>query len=877
MSELLKNIVSEEFTKSLTFSETRLDSRFGIINILKDSSTDSSNIMMITHKSNDLDRIDRNVRQIEERLKLNNAYLLKMFGFSKVIGQTNEFFLHVFYEHPKKSLNEEFENRQKEVLHFNSEELLQILNNVLHSLSHLQSAGIVYGEIKPKYIALPNDLSQFYTLLDKLKSKKQQNPNGSSFKKSKMYISQAMFNSMNGQKEMKKPNPFKSQSFSLGLVILECGLLHSIQNIYGEKEFKREKLNQLLVKFNSLYQSNAVLLETISALLDENERVQLDAKNALTLMQKLDPRKFEQMQKQRQKSENNELKIADGFYSSVVKEPKSEIVNVKSDQMQNTTNQIDNSNLDTQISNEMNEKINNHELKIRVNGKTSNREIISQPEWEKYYQEAVKEDEQNRSKTMTFGNLPFLTSQMNPEIYDTTKQSNSIVKNCEESDEFVLLEPPKKFTFAKNSAYKFEEKIEDENNIIQKNDVFENEKTNFNKKKQTNLENCFQNDFLHENKFLNDLTFFKQNSDEQKKNTSPIVEKIKSQLRNSNYAKLFSKEKKNSSIQAVTCDLNLKLSDWINEQQRIVFSDRNINNEKKSADKFQRHYGLFHRRGHSENSKSIHSNLNLNKEKDEKAFSDNEKRSNQTVFNTLQNENIRSLNQTTDFEKQGEDNRIRFSDLMKTNSINEKEQIEEKKDDFFRDRHSNMEKLELPHFDLFEEPSSFDINKNNFPTNSNKIQDSIKLESKKMVLSNSVIENRGSSREKPIIHNLSASVNLTRYEAQSGSQSPLIKISKRILLDGTIQINPRVTELNISEFASYSVEKPKTKSNNDFSLSNKSPRTSPDKSVFKKKINDKSENGIGEFQESKFVSGDYQVSNGIQFPAQRSKSPKNHK
>ncbi len=59
---------------------------------------------------------------------------------------------------------------------------------------------------------------------------------------------------MNKEKKLRH-NPYKSDVFSLGMVLLECGVLKSVQDCYDKenKFLKEEILEELILEFKNNY------------------------------------------------------------------------------------------------------------------------------------------------------------------------------------------------------------------------------------------------------------------------------------------------------------------------------------------------------------------------------------------------------------------------------------------------------------------------------------------------------------------------------------------------------------------------------------------------------------------------------------------------
>lgn len=108
---------------------------------------------------------------------------------------------------------------------------------------------MIHGDLRPKYVCLETD-GQPNKLADRL---------GNALSPSRvqiynikkglsLYASPVIFNSIILRKKKIKHNPFRSECFSLGMIILEAGLLRSVQGVYdvAGKVFQLEVLLDLV-------------------------------------------------------------------------------------------------------------------------------------------------------------------------------------------------------------------------------------------------------------------------------------------------------------------------------------------------------------------------------------------------------------------------------------------------------------------------------------------------------------------------------------------------------------------------------------------------------------------------------------------------------
>ena len=96
-------------------------------------------------------------------------------------------------------------------------------------------------------------------------------------------MSPTLFRSLILNKKRVRHNPYKSEVFSLGMVILETGLLKSAQGIYDlkNKKIDVEKFVQLIDEFMEIYGEIDLLRESMVWVFELNDKTRKDPKTLL--------------------------------------------------------------------------------------------------------------------------------------------------------------------------------------------------------------------------------------------------------------------------------------------------------------------------------------------------------------------------------------------------------------------------------------------------------------------------------------------------------------------------------------------------------------------------------------------------------------------
>ena len=233
----------------------------------------------------------RDVLQAMERMKLNHPHLLKMYDYSAV-HENGKYCIKGYYELPETNLAADLEQRKEEGAYFSADELRNLLVDVLEIVGFLKEKKMIHGDIRPEYVMFDNE-TQIYKLADRLGDPspptKVQMKNLT--RNRKLYLSpQLFFNLFHQMKqtpgfESLRLNPYLSEGYSLGLVMLEAGLLEDVQDVFDLKEGKVNE-NALALKienFTIKYQDRDIgLVRAVQDLLEINEEDRPDLQLLLT-------------------------------------------------------------------------------------------------------------------------------------------------------------------------------------------------------------------------------------------------------------------------------------------------------------------------------------------------------------------------------------------------------------------------------------------------------------------------------------------------------------------------------------------------------------------------------------------------------------------
>lgn len=239
-----------------------------------------------------LDEWMKNLKSVKLRESLIHKNLQKMLDFSSKGVQVNDsvetrYYVQSYFEDPKHTLFDEINRRKTHSDYFAAEELLALEEDLLAALTYLQSEHIYHGDLRPENIVYAENPRQSNKLIDRILDPLKPARIQWQHLKSKQacYSSPKIYSGLVNVHTKIKHNPFKSDTFSLGLVLLEAGLLKSVQEIFGEIEINFNKFMDLLQEFLERFQENPLLLKTVFWMLDLEEKTRKDASQIIKMFE----------------------------------------------------------------------------------------------------------------------------------------------------------------------------------------------------------------------------------------------------------------------------------------------------------------------------------------------------------------------------------------------------------------------------------------------------------------------------------------------------------------------------------------------------------------------------------------------------------------
>lgn len=155
------------------------------------------------------------------------------------------------------------------------EELTHLMYNMVEAGAYLQENGQSHGDIRPSQILLTKNGT--FKLGDRLHdpSPSPTNQFNNIVAGRDLYMSPILFNALKQHKFNVSHNAFKSDVFSLGMTILEAGLMKLFSDVYPDNnkstEINEHDLQENIDEFSRKFQDNPLLVTTVSKMLEVKE------------------------------------------------------------------------------------------------------------------------------------------------------------------------------------------------------------------------------------------------------------------------------------------------------------------------------------------------------------------------------------------------------------------------------------------------------------------------------------------------------------------------------------------------------------------------------------------------------------------------------
>ena len=272
-----KSNLETKYTKQNLYK----DPFFGDFYIYMDNGNNSK-IISTEKLLSDKEALRKDVEGIKKKILNKHDYILNLLDYSVEVQKnlcSTFYMLKCFYEYPNKSLKKEINERKMQGGQnndFKKTDLTHFLYHQVTANAHLQDNNLNHGDIYPGSIFLTDkeDYKLAFRLNQKFSNEKLQMER--IMRNEPLYQSPAIYTALKKRNFSNIiHNKTKSDVFSLGLCMLEAGLLRSIQSIYNKgDEIDEHMLNIYMDEFEMKYEDNPLLFSSVRKMceMDESER-----------------------------------------------------------------------------------------------------------------------------------------------------------------------------------------------------------------------------------------------------------------------------------------------------------------------------------------------------------------------------------------------------------------------------------------------------------------------------------------------------------------------------------------------------------------------------------------------------------------------------
>lgn len=265
------------------------DNIFGNITVLQNKI--NTNLLFFSKKIilNNKNNAVNIINELINRINLNYKYLLKLIDF-KVEIANNNIYIDGFYLMITTNLLLKNKLQLEKTGIYSINEIKKILIHISKALNYLNYHQLSHCNIRPEYIGYYEEFDA-YILIESFDNKYKnpyQNHLNYILDKQNIYVSPILFNLLLNKKTKINHDKFKSDIFSLGLILLESLLLKNINDIYNynNKEINFTKLRRYLQDFKEIYEEECYLIyDILENMLERNEDKRSSASDILLLLQ----------------------------------------------------------------------------------------------------------------------------------------------------------------------------------------------------------------------------------------------------------------------------------------------------------------------------------------------------------------------------------------------------------------------------------------------------------------------------------------------------------------------------------------------------------------------------------------------------------------
>lgn len=203
--------------------------------------------------------------KLNKRQNISHPNLLKLHKIKtskEILLCSNSYKIIMLMEYIKRDLSSEIRSKRLQSTGFTNEELIKFIKDIVSVLAYLQKKGICIGHLRSFYIFIDhnqrykvfeNDLLGFPSNLSQclMNTPHDNESNYSSILTTGVYLSPELMNLLKSPNSFQKVNAFKSDVFTLGMILLEMLSLKTMDSVfdYEKYEIRERNLKELIENY----------------------------------------------------------------------------------------------------------------------------------------------------------------------------------------------------------------------------------------------------------------------------------------------------------------------------------------------------------------------------------------------------------------------------------------------------------------------------------------------------------------------------------------------------------------------------------------------------------------------------------------------------
>lgn len=239
-------------------------------------------LLCVSRALNDRAALVREIERKKKRILDKHDYVLPLHDYAvEVVSQlcATSYDLSLYYEYAPRTLYQEIVDRKSSIppRPFSMEELTHLLYHQVMAHAFLQERGSAHGDVCPQTIVLSRDRKFKIAFRPGEVSSSERVQLDKMLKKMPLYVAPQLYqNLVQRAFDRRNYNAHKADVFSLGLSILQAGIMRQVDRIYAAGRVDADQLQKYIDEFEKAYEDNPLLCTTVSNFLRVEERERKD-------------------------------------------------------------------------------------------------------------------------------------------------------------------------------------------------------------------------------------------------------------------------------------------------------------------------------------------------------------------------------------------------------------------------------------------------------------------------------------------------------------------------------------------------------------------------------------------------------------------------